>query len=340
MKEQFYTGSYATADNDSIYEYELDTDTGSLKKITSIKGVDNPSYLLVCPEKNIMYTVEELTPEGRVAVFEKKQDLEYLFSLPSGGADPCHLSTDEDGNYLFISNYTSGSLSVYRLDEEGKPVKNTDHIQHKGHSVNVQRQEGPHVHFSKMADGELYVCDLGIDCIVRYHLDSESGMLKECGERIHFPKGFGPRHFALHSKYPEYLYVIGELTGEVMVLRKTNGSYERVQRISSLPEDFDGENTAAAIKFSEDGSLLFVSNRGSDTVTSFLVGADGTLQKADICPSGGKGPRDFEIFGDLIVAANQYTDNLAVLRYDKNTGKMQILSRDEKVIKPVMIEKK
>ena len=64
MKEQFYTGSYATADNDSIYEYELDTDTGSLKKITSIKGVDNPSYLLVCPEKNIIFF--PCHPEGQI----------------------------------------------------------------------------------------------------------------------------------------------------------------------------------------------------------------------------------------------------------------------------------
>ena len=85
--------------------------------------------------------------------------------------------------------------------------------------------------------------------------------------------------------------------------------------------------------------MLFVSNRGSDTITSFIVGQDGTLQKADICLAGGKGPRDFEIFGDLIIVANQYTDNLTVLRYDRETGKMQIISCDENVIKPVMIEK-
>ena len=82
---------------------------------------------------------------------------------------------------------------------------------------------------------------------------------------------------------------------------------------------------------------MFVSNRGSDSITSFVVSEDGRLEIRDFCTSGGQGPRDFAVFDNLIISANQYTDNLAVLEYSGDTGKMRLLSECEAVAKPVMI---
>ena len=339
MKVKFYVGSYAPSEENSIYLYELDTGKGALRRIDAVKGVDNPSYLLVHPNGKILYAVEELTPDGRLAVFSKNNTLKHICSIESLGADPCHLSLDEKGEFLFVANYTSGSLSVYQLDENGNVIKCTDHKQHEGHGTDPERQEGPHAHFSGMVDQELLVCDLGMNCIVRYQLDRKTGKLEEKNERIYFHDGFGPRHFAVHESHPNHIYVIGELTGEVAVWKKIGADYQLIQVIDSLPEGYQGENTAAAIKFDEEGSLLFVSNRGSDSITSFRVTEEGDLEKLSVCVSGGKGPRDFEIFGKTLVVANQYTDNLAVLQVENATGEMKILSEEEKIFKPVMIQK-
>lgn len=338
MKYEFYLGSYAAAGEDSIYMYGLDAETGILQRKNTIKGIHNPSYVLLHPNERMLYSVEELTPEGRVTAFFRDETLEQVFSVSSEGADPCHLALDENGEFLFVSNYTSGSLSVFRLDSDGRQMVLTDHKQHKGCGINPERQEGPHVHFSGLVDGTLYVCDLGLDCLVSYKLDRETGKLSDVKRSVRFPDGFGPRHFAVHSSHSGFIYVVGELTGEVIVLKKTGEIYEIVQKISSLPELFEGDNTAAAIKFSGDGKVLFVSNRGSDSITSFVVLENGLLKTGDICSSGGKGPRDFEVFDKMIVAANQYTDNLAVISYSKDTGKMQLLSKNERVSKPVMIQ--
>ncbi|MDO5539231.1 MAG: lactonase family protein [Eubacteriales bacterium] len=338
MKYEFYLGSYAAAGEDSIYKYELDTETGILQRKNAIKGIHNPSYVLLHPNEKVLYSVEELTPEGRVAVFSRDRMLEKVFSVSSEGADPCHLALDENGEFLFVSNYTSGSLSVFRLDPDGREIVLVDHKQHKGCGKNTERQEGPHVHFSGIVDGILYVCDLGLDCLVSYKLDRETGKLSDVKKSVRLPDGFGPRHFAVNSTHPGFIYVVGELTGEVAVLKKNEGVYEIVQKISSLPAFFEGDNTAAAIKFSEDGKVLFISNRGSDSITSFIVLENGMLETGDICSSGGKGPRDFEIFDKMIVAANQYTDNLAVIKYSEDTGKMQLVSKNEEVPKPVMIQ--
>lgn len=340
MKYEFYLGSYAAAEENSIYKYELDAEKKEFKMLHAIKGIENPSYLLIHPNGKIMYSVEELTPEGRLAVFSL-DDLggqpKHLFSLPSEGADPCHLSLDETGKFLFVSNYTSGSLTVFRLDADGKPAERTDCRQHVGHGKHLQRQEGPHVHFSGMVNGLLYVCDLGLDSIICYKLNDKTGKLENTGKNLSFPEGTGPRHFAVCDAHPKFLYAVGELTGEVTVFKNDGNFYEAVQRVSSLSEDFEGENTAAAIKFSRNGKLLFVSNRGSDSITSFAVQEDGKLKKTDIVSCGGKGPRDFSVFGELLVVANQYSHNLALIKYSEETGKMQVLPQRETVGSPVVL---
>ncbi len=341
----FYVGSYASADHESIYRYRLDKETGALSRKEAIKGVDNPSWLLIHPNGKLLYSVEELNPAGRIAVCSLENGaLEHLFSLETEGADPCHLSLSPDGRFLFAANYSSGSLSVFRLDSSGRPEGMTDHKQHMGKGINPDRQEGPHVHFSQMIDGRLYVCDLGLDRVVVYELDEKTGKLAGCGDDICFPSGFGPRHLAAHDAHKDFLYVLGELTGDVGVLKRDGNKYKLIQCVSSLPEYLAGEkaaeeNTAAAIKFNENGRLLFVSNRGADTITSFLVREDGRIEKVDCISSGGNGPRDFAVFGNCIVAANHYSDNLSVIEFCDENGKMKLLGADESVTKPVMVAK-
>ncbi len=343
MLYDFYVGSYAPADHESIYRYQLNGETGALVRKCAIKGVDNPSWLLLHPNGKLMYSVEELNPDGRVAVYSLENDVpEYLFSLETEGADPCHLSLSPDGSFLFAANYSSGSLSVFRLDSSGRPEGMSDCRQHTGKGCHPKRQEGPHVHFTRMIDGLLCVCDLGLDCIAAYSLDEAAGRLTERGKVFCFPGGYGPRHLAVHDAHKGFVYVIGELTGDLCVLHRNGSQYELLQRISSLPEYFAGEeateeNTAAAIRFSENGRLLFVSNRGADSVTSFFVRADGKAEKVDSVSSGGNGPRDFAVFGKYIVVANQHSDNLSVLEFEPESGKMKRLAGSEPLTKPAVI---
>lgn len=335
MKYEFYLGSYASSEQESVYRYELDTETAILRRKDARKGIENPSYVVLHPKEDRMYCVEERNPQGRIMTF--LENVEEKAVVLSEGADPCHLSFDKSGEYLFVSNYTSGSLSVFRLETQSGTMLLVEHKQHTGIGKHPERQEGPHVHFSNLIGDRLYVCDLGLDCLFSYQFDRVSGKLTETDENVRFPDGFGPRHFAFHPENPEVLYVIGELTGEVAVLKKIGETYEIVQRISSLPEKYPRENTAAAIKCSADGKFVFVSNRGNDSITSFRVNSEGKLEWGAICSSGGEGPRDFEIFDEMIVAANQYSNNLAVLKYDKETGKMELVTSEEKVEKPVMV---
>lgn len=52
-------GSYAEAENEGIYAYELNEDTGSLSKLDGIAGVKNPTFVNVNAEGNKLYAIGE-----------------------------------------------------------------------------------------------------------------------------------------------------------------------------------------------------------------------------------------------------------------------------------------
>ncbi len=138
--------------------------------------------------------------------------------------------------------------------------------------------------------------------------------------------GAGPRHIVF-SADGRFAYVINELASTVSAwdLRKPRQP-ERGQTISLLPEDFRGENTAAAIKFSPDGRYLCCSNRGYDSLALFTVEpTTGRLSSTPIIsPLPGRGPRDFAFVpgGRLVLVACQYTDNLICLHFDSQSGRL------------------
>lgn len=318
MRYEFWAGSYGTGEEETIAKFSLDAETGQLQKLYGYRGAENPSWIGMNAAKTIMYSVEELTPEGRIRAFAMgEQGLKPLASLSTKGADPCHICLDEKERHLFVANYTSGSLAVYRLDECGVPVRMTEFIQDTGSGSNPLRQEGPHVHFAKVMGEHVFAVDLGTDSVSVYLLDTAAGILTDTGKALRLPAGAGPRHLAFHPGISGTVYVACELGNSVALFREKEGEYVLEKIVSTLPESYSGENTVAAIRIWED--KLFVSNRGHDSIASFQIQEDGSLSPGQIVPTGGKIPRDFAVMGEYVVIANQGSDEITVLRMNPET---------------------
>lgn len=327
MKYEFFVGSYGGQQEENIVRFSLDGQTGNITKRYSCKGIENPSWLILHPGKNILYAVEELVPEGNIRAYGVEEEgLRLLAAFPSKGADPCHICMDGKEEHLLIANYTSGSISLYRLDANGIPIKMTDFVQHvkekESESVptesgrNPIRQEGPHVHFSGTMGQRIFVVDLGLDKVFVYDLDDAGGSLRDTGRYLPFPAGAGPRHLAFHPG-ASVLYAICELDNKLAVFREKEGEYALESMLSTLPESYMGENTAAAIRIW--GNLLMVSNRGHDSIAVFSIQEDGSLSPRQIILTGGKIPRDFAVMGEYVVVANQESDEITVLRINLET---------------------
>ena len=355
MEQTFYIGGYTDQDGEGIIRVRADFDRGIMEQEAGWSGIGNPSYLLLHPNGKILYAVNEYSPDGGLSAFRLEGgQLMKVAELPTEGADPCHLSLDDTGHFLFMANYTSGSLVVFRLDKDGIPTEMSDHLQHAGHGLNPQRQEGPHVHFSLFHEGELYVTDLGTDEIYRYWLNEETGRLSESGPRLRLPAGNGPRHLAFSPKDGKILYVLCEMASELCVMRRNGGDYILVQRISTLPDGLrEAEresSTAAAIRISADGNYLFTSNRGDDSIAIYRVKEGGEVTFLGTERTG-RIPRDFLPAGRLagtpweesfLLVADQEDRQVEVLRWNEKaetlepTGMMVKTGMRPSCIQPVI----
>lgn len=319
MIYEFYSGSYAEVGEDGIVKLQLDTEAGTLKKVFAYQGIRNPSYLRVNADHSVLYAVQEETPVGAIHALGIEGDAMHpMGALSTGGADPCFISLTADERVLLVANYTSGSLALYRLGEDGSLTACSERIVHKGRGAHPIRQEAPHIHYAMEHGGRAFVVDLGLDLVFLYDMDHGTGRLTDSGMRLRFPAGAGPRHLVFHPENPKLLYAICELSNQVGVYREEDTRYALVQLEPTLPEHFAGENTASAIKLKN--SLLFAGNRGHDSIAVYRIKGDGLLEPTQITSSVGSGPRDFELFGDYMVVANQYSNTINVLKVDWKQG--------------------
>ena len=107
--------------------------------------------------------------------------------------------------------------------------------------------------------------------------------------------------------------------------------------ISTLPEDFDGQNIDAAIHFAPDGKTLVASNRGHDSLTLLDV-EGGQMLVRQIVKVGGKTPREFAYTanGKFVFVCNQDSADITVLAADE-AGNLTLTDKKYDLPKPVCL---
>ena len=339
---KFGTGQILHGKGKGVYLYGFDTDTAELTLINITEGVDNPSFLAVSGNAERLYAVNELKeydgkPTGAVSAFRIEADgsLKMINRMAAGGTDPCHLVISPDGRRLIVSNYMSGSVSVFLVLEGGALGGIEQFIQYEGKSVNIKRQSGPHAHsavFSKDARF-IYICDLGTDRVRAYRYGGGGLPLSSEGMAEYTASaGAGPRH-AEFGADGRYCYIINELESTVVVtaVDREKGTLTEVQKVSAVPEgEYCGSNSCADLHITPDGRFLYSSNRGLDSITIYRIDRDsGLLSLVGFEPCGGRTPRSFTLdeTGGFLLCANQDSDCIAVFSIDKETG--QLTKRSE-----------
>jgi 6-phosphogluconolactonase len=348
-----FIGTYTSGYSKGIYTYDMNTAAGTLFSFNTPAVLENPSYLVFSKDKKYLYAVVENSEYkgeygGAVAAFSITPDtgeLKFLNYQSTKGKHPCHLCVDSDNKYLFAANYSEGSFTVFPINEDGSLKPSLHSIKHQGSGPNKQRQEAPHVHFVSLTPEENHLCviDLGIDSIVIYDFDKSVGALKQDKKlTVSLKPGSGPRHLVFHPD-GRFVYVITELSCEVAVFKycKSKVSFEAIEYVSTLPQDYIGNNTCAAIQLSPDGKYLYASNRGHDSIAVFRIDNNsGKLELVEITSTSGNNPRDFTIdpTGHYLYAANQDSDNITAFIIDNETGRISSMGKSVEVSKPVCIK--
>ncbi|HEY6331241.1 MAG TPA: lactonase family protein [Blastocatellia bacterium] len=353
MERLVYVGTYTTGKSEGIYVYRMNAMSGQLTPAATVSGVTNPSFLTIDRSGKRLFCVNELQqfngkPGGAVSAFAVDRatgNLKFLNQEPSLGADPCHLVLDNTGKYVIAANYTGGSVVVLPVLPNGSLGAATDFVQHKGSSVNRERQEGPHAHCVAIDRDNRFVlvADLGLDKIMIYRLNIREGKLvPNDPPSVDVKPGSGPRHIVFHPN-GNYLYSVNELDSTVMVFAwdRQRGALIRRQTVATLPAGFSGSNTGAEIELTPSGRYLYASNRGHDSLAIFSVdGQDGSLNYVADQATLGKTPRSFGIDpdGKFLMAANQGTDSLVTFQINSATGKLDPGGQTVQVPSPVCVQ--
>jgi 6-phosphogluconolactonase len=349
-----YVGTYTKAPSKGIYAYRFEGATGTATPMGTAglaAETENPSYLAVHPNQRFLYAVNEVSryegaSAGSVSAFSIDRasgTLTLLNRVSTRGADPCHLSLDRSGKWLFVANYTGGSVAAFPVHDDGTLGDASAFYQHAGSSVDKARQNGPHAHAVAVSPDNRFVLavDLGLDRIFSYRLDAAAKGLAPAPAFAPVTPGSGPRHLAFRPD-GRFAYVLNEMRSSVSAFRynTARGTLAELQTLSTLPEGFAGESSGAEIDVHPNGKFVYASNRGHDSIASFRIdGANGTLTAGPRTPTQGRTPRGFAIdpSGRFLLAGNQNSGTLVVFRIDPATGGLTPVGTPLQVPSPVSV---
>ncbi len=333
-------GTYTKKGSEGIYYYKINPETGDAKQVGLGKNIVDPSFLVLSKSGEYLYAVSEEEGGSVVAYSVKDTALIQLNKASSGGVHPCHITIDQTGKWILVGNYSDGSLSVLPILADGKVGEPIQTIKHSGSGPNKDRQTSPHVHSINIAPNniDVFVPDLGIDKVMAYRFDANTGKLVE-GNSLSVKPGSGPRHMSF-SPDGKFAYLIQEMGSQITSFKYTDGQLEKIQEISTLPEGFEGNNACADIHISPDGKFVYGSNRFHDTIVIFERNlATGQLQLVSHHSVMGAVPRNFSLSpdGKLLLVANQDTDNIVLFDRNESTGKISPKGKEIKVSMPVCL---
>ncbi len=294
-------------DDERILSFDIDARTGRLSPAADLAVPGGPAPLALRPDGRVMY-----------AGLRGKAGLAWLARDPSTGAlresgripletDPCFVSTDQSGRFLFSAYYRAGLIGVHALAPDGSI--RAPAVEWRATAVNA--------HFMQTDPGNRYafVPHTGPNLILQFRFDAASGRLTPNDPpQAAPPAGVGPRHFCFHRGGRLVLFS-NELASSVSSYRydAASGTLALLNTTSTLPEGFSGANTCAQIHMGADGRFVYVSNRGHDSIAVLAVEPTrGGLVFADAAPSQPV-PRAFnlDLSGRWLYAAGQESGRLA-----------------------------
>src|SRR5262249_37508508 len=145
--------AFAPGEQGGIHAYELSKEDGKLKPLRRTAGAENPFFLALSPDRKSLYSTCAKQFGGKeneqVAAYEvvgRTGELKLRHRQSAKGTAACYVEVDKTGKAVLVANYSSGSVTALPIKADGALGEPASFIQHRGSSVNPQRQKEPHAH--------------------------------------------------------------------------------------------------------------------------------------------------------------------------------------------------
>ncbi len=331
-----YVGTYTHGNSIGIHVYDLDVENGYMTE-RNVVPVNNASHIAKSNNGEYLYSIAD---EGvEVLKIDENGDLTPINQVGIDGMRGCFLSTNLEGDRLFVAGYHDGKITVVRILEDGSLGNVMDGIFHKGLGSVAERNFRPHVSCAMPTPDGKYLCvvDNGIDQIKLYTVHPVTGKLK-LYDIVRCELESGPRWIRF-SRDGKYAYVICELSNEVLVYTYDGSGkspkFELIQTVSTVMDSEETACAASGLRISPSGKYLYCSTAGDNSAGVFKIDPDtGKLEQICILPVSGKYPKDVAVFPD--------EQTMVVLNHESNDIRFFHLDYEKKIFvqhgKPINID--
>ncbi len=315
------------AGENRIAIYTFDVSNGGIELQENINVTGSPGPLALSPCGNYLYA--GLRSSREIASFRIDEETKHLSHLRtiSLDADTCYIATDKTGSFLLSAYYGAGKVTVHAIGAdktvEGETLQTVETDIH-AHCIETDASNRfafvPHT--------------VPRNAIYQFHFDEKTGMLTQnIVGNLNPGAPIGPRHFCFHPSKP-ILYFSNENGSSVSAYTlQEDGDHPGIlvdlqEDLSTLPEDFEADNTCAQIHIDPQGQFLYVSNRGHDSIAGFTVDTESGQLSAIGQQLTEPTPRVFNIdgTGNFLFAGGQGSGRLATYRINRQSGELTPLA--------------
>ena len=317
---------YITAADDNLIRvYEMDS-AGRLTPRMDVPVPGGPGALTTGANGQFLYCSLRNSRELAAFRFESDGGLRPL-GKQALDADSCYIAVDKTNRFLLAAYYRAGKATVHRLEADGNvgPLVCTVHTADRAHCIETDASNSyayvPH--------------PVDANCIFQFLFNEQNGQLAPhpAAPQVAAAAGDGPRHFVF-SLDQRFVYTSNEDGSSVTAYQvaaapngdaqseRGNGALKAFQTLSTLPQEFSGENTCAQIHLHPSGRTLYVSNRGHDSIAIFAVDSESGALRACGWQETEAIPRVFNIdpSGRFLLAAGQGSGRVASYAIDADSG--------------------
>lgn len=285
-----------------------------------VADTPNASFLELDLKNRRLFAVSEVD-DGVVSAFaiDRAGKLMRVNQRPSKGGRPCQLALDKPGRNVLVANCATGSVSVLPIAGDGQLGEATDVVSVAKSATCVTLD--PESRFA-------FVCDQGSDKIAIYRFEPATGKLTpNQPASIPVKAGAGPRQILFRAD-GRFAYVVNAKNSTITTFAydAATGALTEAQTVSTVPEYFDGPNTAGELGLHRSGKWLYVSNIGHNSVVLFNIDQDkGTLTFVEEQGTGGRNPRFFGIepASKHLAISNSDSDTVLASRIDEGNGRLK-----------------
>ncbi len=324
---------YITAAGDDLIRvFDIDN-AGRLTQRLDVPVSGGPSALTTATNGQILYCSLRASRELAAFRFEGDGGLQ-LIGKQNLDADACYIAVDKTNRFLFAAYYSSGKVTVHRLEVDGRVGRLVCTVPTAARAHCIETDASNRYAFVPHP--------VESNCIFQFLFNERNGQLRPnpAAPQVVAAAGDGPRHFVF-SLDERFVYTSNEDGSGVTayLFDGRTGVLNPFQTLSTLPQEFTAENTCAQIHLHPSGCALYVSNRGHDSIAVFAVDTDSGALSACGWQETEATPRVFNIdpSGRFLLAAGQGSGRVASYAINIDTGALAPLDIYEVGERPMWV---